>query len=583
VLSLEPITGARLPTEFLADVTQAVSVQALSTCSDLRFVLERKIKTMSVPRRINFLVFVQRTQLLANLNEDIKVQLHLQGASTTEFVITKQKVSQHTYFEPDDRKNNPTFTVSCLAESVALPASLFPSPGQYRIRYTDATYSDNWAETFVTVVDPSAETPIDPTRSIVQFGYNCLTRFPISDALQKADTMLYRTQYDPWFFFSLSSEGEVFSEIGWTDMIYAGRNADPSNPDAGRELKKLDSIVGKKIMRMSISNYIVYGTATRGFEMEQISAAVAASGEVYVWVRSLQSERYIKYRAMINPSIRRQGVSSYGALGVGDNSSITIAKLLVQLYGVRCIDVCTGTPFMAILDDQGQVYVMGALWACIFTHEYRTSIVQRNDDVKQISFGSSPKMVVFPDSPNEQIVQIASSLTHIVCVTACGDFYYCGQQFGYAEDSKESQTLLPWTLMVVEDEEGNPIRIKRAACGYDYTILLSESGQVYAFGENSFGQLGDGTSTTSITRPHYANKISNFLMSAYKKPFAPKLKAISFSRYGQQPYTITFIDAYHSCSAAIAEDGTGSYLDLSALLLMLTRFPVMQRFCGAIR
>ena len=32
-----------------------------------------------------------------------------------------------------------------------------------------------------------------------------------------------------------------------------------------------------------------------------------------------------------------------------------------------------------------------------------------------------------------------------------------------------------------------------SACGLDYTVVLSESGEVFSFGDNEYGQLGAGT------------------------------------------------------------------------------------------
>jgi alpha-tubulin suppressor-like RCC1 family protein len=54
------------------------------------------------------------------------------------------------------------------------------------------------------------------------------------------------------------------------------------------------------------------------------------------------------------------------------------------------------------------------------------------------------------------------------------------------------------------------------ACGSTHTLLLSSQGQVFAFGMNYAGQLGNGTSTNreqSTTKPKLSMELNPLLYS----------------------------------------------------------------------
>ncbi|CAM9192765.1 unnamed protein product, partial [Lampetra planeri] len=80
---------------------------------------------------------------------------------------------------------------------------------------------------------------------------------------------------------------------------------------------------------------------------------------------------------------------------------------------------------------------------------------------------------------------------HSVVVAENGDVFVCGQndrgQLGLGHTSNVS-SLLPCT--------GLSQRVTEVACGWDFTLLLSDCGKLFACGSNVFGQLGVGKSIT---------------------------------------------------------------------------------------
>ena len=77
---------------------------------------------------------------------------------------------------------------------------------------------------------------------------------------------------------------------------------------------------------------------------------------------------------------------------------------------------------------------------------------------------------------------------HTICVTADGKCYGFGRndkgQLGVGDSISRNR---PTLIKALES-----VNIKKAAIGKTHTLFLSESGEVWVAGSNSFGQLGIG-------------------------------------------------------------------------------------------
>jgi alpha-tubulin suppressor-like RCC1 family protein len=103
----------------------------------------------------------------------------------------------------------------------------------------------------------------------------------------------------------------------------------------------------------------------------------------------------------------------------------------------------------------------------------------------------SPRdLPAFPSS----VVHTANSASHSAVVLANRDLYVwglnnvgqCGQAAG---TNITTPTLVP------------NIKAKEVACGSNFTLVVTEDGTVYAFGSNSKGQFGSGTTASSTNSP----------------------------------------------------------------------------------
>ena len=120
-----------------------------------------------------------------------------------------------------------------------------------------------------------------------------------------------------------------------------------------------------------------------------------------------------------------------------------------------------------------------------------------NNDQNVVSFGWSTKGAHGNEEYNVFPPKIISSLNHIISISvgdghcACldndGNIYTFGSnQYGQLGigDEDLSHTSIP--------QKVNLPPCTQISCGNNFTMCLSENGEVYSFGYNEYGQLGIG-------------------------------------------------------------------------------------------
>jgi hypothetical protein len=111
----------------------------------------------------------------------------------------------------------------------------------------------------------------------------------------------------------------------------------------------------------------------------------------------------------------------------------------------------------------------------------------------------TPKKVEGVFSHSDKVVFIAAGHEYHACISACitedGSTYTwgCGRngRLGHGDETNCSRPKLVNGLV--------GIRAKEVACGCYHTIVLSEDGRVYSFGDGRYGQLGHGDKENKFT------------------------------------------------------------------------------------
>ncbi|XP_054837859.1 RCC1 and BTB domain-containing protein 2 isoform X2 [Eublepharis macularius] len=205
------------------------------------------------------------------------------------------------------------------------------------------------------------------------------------------------------------------------------------------EPRRLDMLCGKKIACLSsgIGPHVV---------------AATTAGEVYTW-----------------------GHNSYNQLGNGTTNHSTIpCQVSTNLVNKKVIEVACGSHHSMVLTSDGEVYTWGY------------------NNAGQVGSGSTanqpiPRRVT-SCLQNKIAVNIACGQMCSMAVIENGEIYGWGYngngQLGLG--NSDSQPT-PCRIAALQG-----IRAKRVACGFAHTLVLTDEGQLYAWGANSYGQLGTG-------------------------------------------------------------------------------------------
>ncbi|KJE88632.1 hypothetical protein, variant 2 [Capsaspora owczarzaki ATCC 30864] len=198
----------------------------------------------------------------------------------------------------------------------------------------------------------------------------------------------------------------------------------------------------------------------RGFDITHIacnenhSVAVADNGEAYVWGRGID-----------------------GSLGVEGDKHVSPTQIHA-LDGKRVVHAACGAAFTLFVIESGEVYACG------------------NNEHGQLGIGSNEAMsepTLVTNLP-ERIVRIACGNSHAVALSETGRLYAWGAhssgQLGVGEPLEDRLSPVRVESNVVRDD------VADFACGGNHTIILSNSGLLYAFGSGAQGQLGLGPLAT---------------------------------------------------------------------------------------
>jgi RCC1 and BTB domain-containing protein len=92
---------------------------------------------------------------------------------------------------------------------------------------------------------------------------------------------------------------------------------------------------------------------------------------------------------------------------------------------------------------------------------------------------------------NEKIIAISCGAYHSLALTESGQLYSWGQDSAYQlGDGTNTNRNTPTKVNLTND-----VIVKRIVCGKSHSLALSNMGEIYAFGLNTSGQLGIGNKT----------------------------------------------------------------------------------------
>ena len=233
------------------------------------------------------------------------------------------------------------------------------------------------------------------------------------------------------------------------------------------------------------------GTVTQVAAGAYHSLAVTSSGQLYAF-----------------------GYNYYGQLGNATNNATTSPNPTPTLVGLpgaigAVTQVSAGDLHSLALTSSGQLYAFGF-------NAIRPAR-EHDSDNGTTSPNPTPALVSLPGAVGP-VTHVVAGLLHSLAVTASGQLYAFGHnQYGQLGSTTNNGTTTanPTPTLVTLPGASGPV--VNAAGGGLFTLALTSTGQLYAFGENSLRQLGSTTNNgtgnpnptpTQVTLPGQVGSIT---------------------------------------------------------------------------
>eukprot|EP01083_Nonionella_stella_P096617 271665_1 len=174
------------------------------------------------------------------------------------------------------------------------------------------------------------------------------------------------------------------------------------------------------------------------------------------------------------------GDNYHSQLGINSRiNKITQPQQVMFDFKARVIQIASGSNHTIFVTDTGCIYGCGEI----------ASAPPHN--------ASAPVLIRVADD-NESIVRVDCGRNYTLCLGACGNVYGFGDNNKSQIDYDTSDTLVLEPLKVQFFDDKYCVKV---ACGYRHSAVMDSDGFVYCFGNNEYGQIGNGNEI-HLTAPH---------------------------------------------------------------------------------
>jgi alpha-tubulin suppressor-like RCC1 family protein len=180
------------------------------------------------------------------------------------------------------------------------------------------------------------------------------------------------------------------------------------------------------------------------------------------------------------------GYNNYGSLGVGNTPSPYIEKKHIKVdfpEGVKIVKAVAGYYTTCAIDTEDHLWCWG------------------QNDKGQTGTGILESNLYYPEKvlidSNETIVDVAIGYKHKCALTLSQEIYCWGNNnINQLHFSKNEVSDKKEPTRIAIPDGIKPVSISSKT---DHSCILSDNGAVYCWGDNQFGQLGDGSETDRDT------------------------------------------------------------------------------------
>ena len=161
------------------------------------------------------------------------------------------------------------------------------------------------------------------------------------------------------------------------------------------------------------------------------------------------------------------GANRYGCLGLGHNQEVSEPQVIDELCFKQVVDIAYGYKHVVVLTGQGDIYSWG------------------NNSFGQLGNGTTIENFR-PHLSGKRIQKICCGANYTLVLSQSGEVFAWGRNnYGQIGTASNNNQLTP---IKVNGFDGQ--RVASISAGSAHSLALTESGQVYGWGNNAFGQLG---------------------------------------------------------------------------------------------
>jgi len=223
-----------------------------------------------------------------------------------------------------------------------------------------------------------------------------------------------------------------------------------------------------------------------------------------------------------NGKVYSRGGNNSGQLGLGDNNNRSVLTLITTttvggtptaFNNLTISAIASGGYHTLFLTNNGKVYSCG-------TNNFGQLGLNDATDRSVPTLITTTTVGGTPTAFNNLTISaIAGGRYHTIFLTNDGKVYSCGGgeygQLGLGDTTNRSTpTLITTTTVGGTPTAFNNLTISAIACGYQFTLFLTNGGKVYACGLNSDGQLGFQQNAGNSTPTLLTTNIGSLTISA---------------------------------------------------------------------
>jgi alpha-tubulin suppressor-like RCC1 family protein len=180
-------------------------------------------------------------------------------------------------------------------------------------------------------------------------------------------------------------------------------------------------------------------------------------------------------------------------------------EFIEHYQNIKCVDISAGFHFSLVLFENNNLYSFG-------NNQFGRLGIKSSE--KSISY---PKLVQNENFKNRKITSIKAGFYHSLIICNDSKIFSFGYNFhGQLGDGTIENKNYP--IEVNFNNFGKNFNFSSAAIGAEHSIALTAESEIFCWGNNFFGQIGDDTTTSKILPiliSNYGKKIKNVFAGYY--------------------------------------------------------------------